>query len=368
MTTGTGQAALSGSCRLYGSWQNKNIYLVTLKNDAVELHMTNIGCAVTAICIPDKNGQRKSIVAGFEQLENYLHNPHYLGSVVGRYVNRISNGRFILDGKTIQLSVNEQGNHLHGGTSGFHEKIWEMGELKTADKEISISFEYFSADGEEGYPGNLQVRVTYTLTSQNCFCMEYVAVTDKTTPVNLSSHTYFNLSGFENPVVNDHLLQVYADSYTEKNERNLPTGRLLSLRNTPLDFLVPEKIGRHIGCFSADGGFDHNYVLQRTMPKALKTAAELYDPLSGRWVKISTTEPGLQVYTANWWDGSLTGVQQVPYVKHGAVALETQAFPDSPNHPAFPSTLLVPGHTYLATTIFEFGVKAHTPMSGIKER
>lgn len=354
MVTGT-TAALTASVQRQGSSNGQDIDTVVLKNASLELHFTNIGCALMALYMPDRQGTVHNIVAGFASPNRYLDNPHYLGVIVGRCVNRIDNGRFVLDGKTIQLSVNENGNHLHGGVTGFHKKIWHTGTVQQDTDAVSIEFSYLSADGEEGYPGNLQVQVRYTLTSRNVLRMTCTAVTDKKTPVNLSSHTYYNLSGFTTPVISDHLLQVYAAAYTEKNERNLPTGRLLPVQGTPLDFSVPRSIGDSLDGFPADGGLDHNYVLGTLANVTLVPAARLYDAASGRWVQLRTNQPGLQVYTANWWDGSMTGAQGLPYVKHGAVALETQAFPDAPNHPGFPSIILEPGQTYVAVTELEMG-------------
>jgi aldose 1-epimerase len=271
--------------------------------------------------------------------------------------------------------MNDGSNHLHGGFEGFGRKIWDLAGVIHAEDEVGIVFSYTSRDGEEGYPGNLDVRVKYTLSPDNKLRMEYTAMTDKRTPVNLSNHSYFNLSGFDNPLITDHLLRVYAQNYTEKNDNNLPTGKILPVAGTPLDFSISKRVGDYIDRFPLDRGLDHNYVLDNQfpeglslapeiqspapgrpspVPEALHPAAELYDPSSGRRLRVTTDRPGLQVYTANWWDGSLHAPEGQPYRQHGAVALETQAFPDSPNHTAFPGIILEPGDTYRATTVFEF--------------
>lgn len=358
-------------------WENpegRHIFHIILSRDKTAVHVTNLGCAVTAIYTPDRSGISKNIAAGYDCLSHYAQNPHYFGCLLGRYANRIGNARFLLEGRAVQLSRNEGDNHLHGGFQGFNKKIWEVASFVQSESQVGVIFKYTSRDGEEGYPGNLEVEVKYLLESGGKLGMYYSAVTDQTTPVNLSNHSYFNLSGFDNPVVNDHVLRIHAARYTEKNGRNLPTGRILPVSGTALDYLTPKRIGECIEELTADLGYDHNYVLDQealrpdashspaSYPPAsgpagpLVPAAELWDPASGRSLKVSTTQPGMQLYTANWWDGTITGAQGVPYVRHGAVALETQAFPDSPNQPAFPSTLLHPGNVYRAVTEFTFGI------------
>lgn len=325
-----------------------------LSNSKVRVGIINLGATVTLLETPDREGNRKNIVAGFADQGQYWQNEYYLGCIVGRYANRIGGGRYSLNGEEIRLSVNNDGNHLHGGFEGLHRKIWTLrSQIDTGD-ETGIVLEYMSADGEEGYPGNCRIQVSYVLDKTGRFSISYTAVTDKPTPVNLTNHSYFNLSGFERPTISDHWLRVWADRYTEKNALNLPTGRLLPLAGTPMDFSTSRRIGECIDQLPLDMGFDHNYVLDGD---GLRSAAELYDPVSGRYLRVLTDQPGLQVYTANWWDGAIVGRQGVPYVQHGAVALETQAFPDSPNQPSFPDTILRPGEVYRTTTIFEFGSK-----------
>lgn len=341
---------------LYDRIDGAPIYLITLTSEDITVTVTNFGCAITSVSVPDREGRCRNIVAGFEDLRLYGHNEHYLGCVVGRYVNRIGHGRFSLDGGTVQLTVNDGYNHLHGGFDGFHKQLWTVSDIIRTGQEVGVVFEYTSMDGEEGYPGNLRVRVAYVLDTERALHIRYEAVTDKRTPVNLSNHSYFNLTGFVNPLVTDHLLCVHASRYTEKSGVNLPTGNMPVLAGTPLDFTRPKRIGDMIDRIPIDGGIDHNYILDRDSPGEQVTAAELYEPVSGRVLRVITDQPGLQVYTANWWDGTLKGPGGLRYMQHGAVALETQAFPDGPNRPEFPNTILDPGDTYASTTIFVFGL------------
>lgn len=329
---------LAVSSTYYGQLKGADLYLITLKNEQLIVHITNLGGTVTSIEVPDRNGVMKNVVAGFTDLQQYERNEAYFGCVVGRYANRIAGGRFLLNGASVQLSLNDGINHLHGGFDGFHKKVWDIVSIN----KNGVILEYLSKDGEEGYPGNLRVRVEYTLDNEK-LSMQYSAITDRCTPVNLTNHSYFNLSGFEQPLVTDHLLQINACYYTGKNIHNVPDGKMLEVAGTPLDFLLPKKIGADIDKLPADQGFDHNFVLKEG------PAATLYDPLTGRQLQVFTNQPGMQLYTANLWDGTL-------YEKHGAVALETQAFPDSPNHPEFPSTILHPGSVYESRTIYAFSV------------
>ncbi len=325
-----------------------------LDNGGIRVVIINLGATIVSIDVPDRAGLAGNIVAGFADEDRYRQNQHYLGCIVGRYANRIGGGRFLLDGNPVQLSVNDGTNHLHGGVEGFHRQVWDLHSRIDNGKEVGIVLEYLSRDGEEGYPGNCRVRVTYILDDAGRLSIAYEAVTDKKTPVNLSNHSYFNLTAFETPVIDDHLLRVNAARFTEKNGCNLPSGRIVPVEGTALDFLEPRRIGEMIGDLPVDRGYDHNYVIDREHGGELVPAAELYDPRSGRRLRVLTDQPGIQVYTANWWDGTIPGRQGRRYVQHGAVALETQAFPDSPNHPGFPDTLLVPGAVYRTKTIFEF--------------
>ncbi|GAA4729304.1 aldose epimerase family protein [Flavisolibacter ginsenosidimutans] len=337
--------------------RDKGVCRIVLQNGEVEVALTNLGCSILSIDTPDKNGDCKNIVAGFSSIEDYLVNRDYLGCVVGRYANRIANGRFMLDGKPILLSLNDGVTHLHGGVEGFHKKIWDVQRFINKEEQVGIVFSYLSRDGEEGYPGNLDVTVSYSLNKNNQLCIEYSAETDKATPVSLTNHSYFNLTGFDVPVIDDHLLQVNASAYTEKNEQNVPTGSVLSVEGTALDFRQPKKIGSGIDSFPKDVGYDHNFVLEDHSTSEVVFAAKLSEPVSCRSLTVFTSAPGIQVYTANYWDSSIKGVQGQLYEKHGAVALETQAFPDSPNQPSFPNTILYPGEKYSLKTIYAFGVE-----------
>jgi aldose 1-epimerase len=333
-------------------FDGKEIFWITLKNGTTTVRITNIGCAITSIHTPDRNGVQENIVAGFDTPMEYIRNPWYFGCIVGRVVNRIGGALFYLDGKAVRLSMNNGSNHLHGGFKGFHRKIWDVKEVIHHAAEAGVVFECISPDGEEGYPGRLHVQVKYTLSVENKLSLNYTATTDKRTPVNLANHSYFNLSGFSDRKIMDHVLTVHAKDYTEKYAQNLPTGRILSVTGTALDLSSPVRMGDRIPQLLDDKGFDHNYVLNGKTP-----AAELYDPASGRVLRVSTDQPGIQVYTANWWDGTLKGAHDQPYLQHGALALETQAFPDSPNHPEFPDTILSPGEIYRANTVFEFAIQ-----------
>jgi aldose 1-epimerase len=348
--------ALSATRTQYGELRGAPLYLITLENAAVKVQLINLGATITAIYAPDKAGIQKNIVAGFAQPEDYLHNPAYFGSTVGRYANRIAEGRIVVDGTLYQLPVNNDCNHLHGGFEGFHAKVWEVTQCSATNGQPSVTMEYVSADGEEGYPGNLAVQVQYILDNTNQLSIRYTATTDKSTPVSLTNHSYFNLSGFEQPLVTDHLLTINAQTYTEKNSRNVPTGNILPVTGTPLDFTRPTRIGEHINELPVDMGFDHNYVLH-PYNTGTTPAAILEDPESGRILKVFTDQPGIQVYSSNYWNGSITGQQGKAYLKHGAVALEAQAFPDSPNHAHFPDTILLPGDIYVQHITFSFDVQ-----------
>ncbi|PSL24481.1 aldose epimerase family protein [Chitinophaga ginsengisoli] len=345
--------ALSATRIQYGELRGAPLYMITLENAAVTVALINLGATITAIYTPDKTGVQKNIVAGFSDPLDYLHNPAYFGSTVGRYANRIASGRIIIAGTEYQLPINNDGNHLHGGFDGFHTKVWQVIQCNQTEEEASVLMEYTSPEGEEGYPGNLITQVLYMLDNENQLHIRYTAYTDKATPVSLTNHSYFNLTGFEQPSVTEHLLTINARTYTEKAENNVPTGNILPIAGTPLDFTHPTRIGEHIHELPADQGYDHNYVLQ----PGEGPAAVLEDPHSGRRLRVFTDQPGIQVYSANYWDGSIFGQQGFPYLKHGAVALETQAFPDSPNHAHFPDTILLPGDIYRRHTIFAFDVQ-----------
>ena len=330
------------------------VYMIMLQSSGVVVSLTNIGCAIMSIRTPDKNGVMKNIVAGLAGVDAYRINRDYFGCVVGRYANRIADGKLLLNGEAHQLSINDFPNHLHGGFNGFGHKIWKLDKIIEEPERCGVVFSLSSPDGEEGYPGNLEVKVKYLLLQSGRLEISYEAVSDKTTAVNLTNHSYFNLSGFEQPTILDHRLRVNAVQYTEKSANNTSTGRLADVRGTALDFTDFKRIGDGIDQFPADMGYDHNFVLDRSCRDLSVPAASLSDPDSGRIVNIYTSKPGIQIYSGNYWDGTVKGEQGFIYPKHGGLALETQAWPGSVSHPHFPNTILQPGDVYRSKTIFEF--------------
>lgn len=338
----------------FGQFEGKPVTEYTLSNTSgMQVSIINYGGAISKLIVPDKNGQPGDVVFGFENLEGFLQktNP-YFGGLIGRYGNRIAKARFTLDGKTYSLPANNGENSLHGGEKGFDKVYWTI-EKMPGDSSLKLT--YKSPDGEQGYPGNLDVTVLYTLSAANELKIEYSAVTDKPTPVNLTSHAYFNLSAGADSTILGHELMLKAAEYTPVDEALIPTGKLEEVKDGPMDFNNPKLIGRDIT--EVKGGYDHNWVLNRTGP-GLELAASLYHPGSGRFMEVFTTEPGIQFYSGNFLDGTLTNTKgQTKYGLHGALCLETQHFPDGPNQPAFPSTLLKPGETYQHTCIYKFSVK-----------
>jgi len=319
----------------------------------------NYGGIILSIRVPDRKGQFADIVLGHETLEGYIPNPPYLGAIVGRYANRIANGKFTLEGKTYTLAQNNGTNSLHGGLKGFDKVLWDGEPLKGA---TGVAFTYVSKDGEEGYPGNLKVKVTYTLTDANKLILNYEATTDKATPINLSQHSYFNLAGEGNGDILNHEVMINADRFTPVDKNLIPTGELRAVKGTPLDFTTQTRVGARIDD-SYDqmllaGGYDHNFVLN-SKPKenGLVLAARVYEPTSGRVLEVSTTQPAVQFYTGNFLDGSVTGKQGHVYKRRYGLCLETQHYPDSPNHPDFPTTILKPGETFRSKTVFKFETK-----------
>ena len=338
----------------FGNYNGEAITKYTLTNPSgMQVSIINYGGTVTDIITPDKSGAQGNVVLGFDSLSGYLQkgNP-YFGSLIGRYGNRIANGKFTLDGKQYTLAGNDNGNSLHGGNKGYDKVVWQAEKL-SGDSSLQLS--YISKDGEEGYPGNLTIKVIYTLTSGNELKIDYTATTDKATPVNLTNHAYFNLSAGKDSTILGHELMINADKYTEVNDKLIPTGKLPDVKAGPMDFTASKMIGKEIQ--QVKGGYDHNWVLNKK-GNGLEKIAELYDPASGRLMKVSTTEPGLQFYSGNFLDGTLTNTRAgAKYVKHAALCLETQHFPDSPNQPAFPNTILKPGEIYTQTTIYKFSTK-----------
>jgi aldose 1-epimerase len=311
------------------------------------------GATVTELHVPDKNGKMGDIVLGFDNLQGYLGEHPHFGGTIGRYGNRIAKGKFTLDGKEYQLAINNPPNSLHGGPTGFDRRVWKGEPLEVKDG-AAVRFTYFSKDGEENFPGNLHVSVTYTLTNTNEFKLEYSAETDKDTVVNLTNHSYFNLAGSAD--ILKEVLYLNADKYTPVDLTLIPTGEIASVENTPLDFRKPTEIGAHIAEIKDIGGYDHNFVVNGKAG-TLRIAARVTDPVSGRLMEVWTTEPGVQFYSAIGLNGSIVGKGGIAYPKYGALCLETQHFPDSPNRPNFPSTELKPGTKFHSETIYKFSTK-----------
>jgi len=325
----------------------------------LEVSAITYGGIITSLRVPDRDGRMGDVVLGFDSLEPYLAGTPYFGAIIGRYGNRIAGGRFELDGTTYQLATNNGANHLHGGNVGFDKVLW-AGEPFQSDSAVGVVFTYTSVDGEEGYPGTLDVRVTYTLTDDDHLVFDYRATTDAPTPVNLTQHSYFNLAGEGSGTVLDHELFVAASAYTPVDEGLIPTGEIAPVEGTPFDFRERTAIGARIDVddpqIARGPGYDHNFVLDTAGDGFLSLAARVVEPTSGRTMEILTDQPGLQFYAGNFLDGTLVGKSGRPYVHRGGFCLETQHFPDSPNQPAFPPTILRPGEEYRTRTVYAFGV------------
>jgi aldose 1-epimerase len=323
--------------------------LFTLANaNGLSAKVATYGAIITELHVPDGKGQFCDIVLGYDNLEQYLRKHPFFGATVGRVANRIAKGRFTLDGQTYALATNNGPNHLHGGLKGFDKKVWQA-EPQTG---AAVKFSYTSPDGEEGYPGTLAVAVTMTLTDANELRLDYTATTDKPTPVNLTNHSYFNLAGEGSAL--EHEMMLAADHYTPSDSTLIPTGEIKLVKDTPMDFTAPRPIGsRFAQLQNKPVGYDHNYVLN-SGGKGLALAARVSEPRSGRVMEVHTTQPGIQFYSANFLDGTLTGKRGVVYQQHSAFCLETQHFPDSVNQPQFPSVILRPGQTYRQTTVHKF--------------
>jgi aldose 1-epimerase len=338
----------------------ENVDLYTLRNvNGVEAKITNYGGIVVSLKVPDRNGKFDDVVLGFKDFEGYLKNDPYFGALIGRYGNRIAKGRFTLNGVEYKLAVNNGENHLHGGIKGFDKVVWTGSESKTKAGP-AVVLTYLSKDGEEGYPGNLQVRVVYTLTNNNELKIDYSATTDKDTVINLTHHSYFNLAGEGNGDILNHLLTINANRFVPTDAGSIPTGELRSVAGTPFDFLKPTAIGARINQddeqLKLGNGYDHTFVINGR-PGTLRLAATASEPASGRVMQVWTTEPGVQFYTGNFLNGTLTGKSGKVYQRRFGFCLETQHFPDSPNHPSFPTTTLKKGATYKSTTIYKFSHK-----------
>lgn len=328
-----------------------DLYTLTNKK-GVTVKITNYGAIVTSIITPDKNGQAGDVVLGFDNIEGYLLPPPYFGAIVGRYGNRIAKGRFKIDGKEYKLATNNGVNHLHGGEKGFDKVVWQAQEVP-GDNETALKLTYLSKDGEEGYPGNLTSTVTYTLTNDNELRIDYQATTDKKTPVNLTNHSYFNLSAGKSDDILAHELMIDADKFTVVDKTLIPTGEQRAVKGSAMDFKTATAIGSRIA--NVEGGYDHNYVLNNNGKSGLVATA--YEPTSGRLLEVYTEQPGVQFYSGNFLDGTITGKGSKVYKKHAGFCLETQHFPDSPNQSTFPSTILNPGDTLKSATIYKFSVR-----------
>jgi aldose 1-epimerase len=345
----------------FGTREGRPVTLYKLTNShGVEVHAMNYGGIILSIRVPDRKGQFADIVLGHDTMEGYIPNPPYIGAIVGRYANRIANGTFTLDGKTYTLPKNDGPNTLHGGTTRTFDKVVWEGELLKG--QTGVAFTYLSKDGEEGFPGNCNVKVTYALTDGNALIIDYEATTDKDTPINVSQHSYFNLKGEGNGDILDHEIMINADRFTPVNKNLIPTGELQAVKGTPLDFTKSTRIGARIDDdheqLQLAHGYDHNFVINdKPDQNGLKLAARVHEPSSGRVMEVWTTQPGVQFYTGNFLDGSVTGKQGHVYKRRYGLCLETQHFPDSPNHPNFPTTILKPGETFHQKTVFKFSAK-----------
>lgn len=340
-----------------------DVFTIT-NSKGMRMRVTNYGGIITSLHAPGRNGM-EDVVLGFDSLEAYTNETYesanpYFGAIIGRYGNRIDGAQFTLDGQTYTLQANNGPNHLHGGEPGFDEVVWSAEPFETADS-VGVVLTYTSPDGEEGYPGRLDTKVTYALTNDNEVALTYQATTTKPTPVNLTQHSYFNLDGAGDETILDHELMIDADTFTPVDSTLIPTGQFRSVAGTPFDFQEPTPIGARIDAdnrqLNIAGGYDHNFVLSRQESDSLRLAARVYGPDSGRLMEVFTTEPGLQFYSGNFLDGSLVGKSGTPYQQHAGFALETQHFPDSPNQPNFPSTILRPDETYTTRTVYRFSVR-----------
>ena len=336
----------------FGEIEGKAVTEYTMTNaNGMQIGVINYGGALTKIITQAKDSTWGDVLTGYESLKGFTQtgNP-YFGALIGRYANRLAKGTYTIDGVEYHAALNNNGQSLHGGLKGFDKVVWDA---KTIG-DSSVQLNYVSKDGEEGYPGTLKVQVVYTLTANNGIKMEYTASTDKTTVINLTNHAYFNLTAGKDSTIHNHVLQINAATYTPVNEFLIPTGQQLAVKGTPMDFNQPKRIGDDID--KVQGGYDHNWILNKEA--GLQNVAHVTDPQSGRVLTVFTTEPGLQFYSGNFLDGTLTDTKKgIKYIKHGALTLETQHFPDAPNQPNFPSTILKPGEVYSQTTIYQFSIQ-----------
>lgn len=331
-----------------------SLYLLENAN-GIKVYITNYGARVVSLLTPDKEGECADIVLGFDSIDSYLKDKMYLGCIVGRYANRIKDGKFTIDGQEYNLFLNDGPNTLHGGQKGFDKRVWDA-----VQEGNTLTLSYLSPDGEEGYPGNLEIKKIYTLTDENELKMEYEAETDKATIVNLSHHSYFNLKGEGDTTILDHYLMAAADYFTPVDSTLIPTGEIRPVVNTPFDFTKAKQIGQDIGIENEQLkfglGYDHNWILNKDSANALTLAVKLWEETTGRVMEIYTTEPAFQFYCGNFMDGSVTGKSGKPYKYRAALAIEPQHYPDSPNHPEFPSTVLRPGEKYRQLSVLKFSI------------
>ncbi|MHC4084958.1 MAG: aldose epimerase family protein [Planctomycetota bacterium] len=350
------QKAMSINTESFGKTPDgQRVALYTLTNaNGIRARITNYGAILVSLEVPDKNGKLADITLGFDTLEGYIKGHPYFGATVGRYANRIGAAKFKLNGLEYQLAANNGPNHLHGGIKGFDKVVWKTEEERGDSDKVLVKLSYLSKDGEEGYPGNLTCTVIYTLTKDDELKINYEAETDKATVINLTNHSYWNLAGQGNGDILSHELTLNADKYTPVDEGLIPTGEIRNVKDTPMDFTKPMAIGSRIA--QVEGGYDHNYVLNSS-GGTLALCAKVYEPTSGRVMEIYTIQPGVQFYTGNFLDGSITGKAGRVYNKNYGFCLETQHFPDSPNKPDFPSVVLKPGDKYTTVTVHKFYTK-----------
>ena len=351
--TNTMDTTVKLTSQAYGEFEGQPITEYTLTNaHGMQVGIINYGGALTKIITQAKDSSWGDVLTGYDSLSGFTQttNP-YFGALIGRYANRIAKGTYKVDGVVYHAALNNNGQSLHGGLKGFDKVVWTATPL-AGDSSLQLNYE--SKDGEEGYPGNLKVQVVYTLTADNGIKIDYTATTDKTTVINLTNHAYFNLSAGKSLTIKDHVLQINANQYTPVDTVLIPTGESLDVKGTPMDFTQAKRIGDDLD--KVVGGYDHNWILNKA--EGLQEVANVYDPLTGRSLTVFTTEPGLQFYSGNFLDGTLTHTKKgIQYIKHGALTLETQHFPDAPNQSKFPSTLLKPGETYTHTTVYKFATK-----------
>lgn len=336
----------------------REVYLYTMHNsNGMQMKVTNYGATITLLTAPDRNGKLQDVVLGYDSLAEYVKGDSYFGAVVGRYGNRIGEGKFTLEGQQYQLTINNGPNHLHGGTTGYNKVLWEA---KENNDNNSITFSYNSQDGEQGYPGNVTLSVTYSLTENNELKIDYKGTTDKTTILNPTHHSYFNLTGDPEKTILDHQLTIIADKFTPVDSNLITTGELAEVSNTPFDFREPTAIGKRINedniQLKYGNGYDHNWVLSNYNGK-VEPAVVLYEPQSGRMIEVLTDQPGMQFYSGNFLDGTVKGKNGIYYKFRTGLCLEAQHYPDSPNKSEFPSVTLKPGEEYKQTTIYRFSAK-----------